>query len=226
MKIFGQFAIENENKRKFERCWRRAEVLGLWFAAFVGVAAICFGHREAAEQSKLLLNQIQLDHPPKLKIINIWMNIKNASPDANIILKPGLNLVGDIPLLNVGDNTATITEMWCAVEWRHGPLPMYRSFFDPNDPRKCGKFGYNSINLSDRNKILPGSGAEWPFTTVVPSEFSNGMELYIVGAVRFKDEHVSNRFMTFARRYDQRKGRFVLVGDPNYESDALEQPNK
>jgi hypothetical protein len=46
-----------ENKRKGR--WERAEVIGLWAAAFVGVAAIWYGTHDASESRKLM--QVQLD---------------------------------------------------------------------------------------------------------------------------------------------------------------------
>ncbi len=108
-----------ENKR--ERPWKRAEVIGLWAAAFVGVAAVCIGSRDANQQRKVMhdqlttmqgqLNEMRSEQRP-------WMSISHASVvnddgkadhnglwydgrTAHITLRLKIENAGHTPALNV-----------------------------------------------------------------------------------------------------------------------------
>ena len=102
-------ADETTPAKRGERHWRRAEVLGLWVAAAVGVGAIWFANHDSGKQYEAMIAQqriMEADQRPWLRVIvsirdDVLLTEWNGTKQISIPLRFQVENFGKIPAVNV-----------------------------------------------------------------------------------------------------------------------------
>jgi hypothetical protein len=122
--------------------------------------------------------------------------------------KPGQKVLVRVELANRGASVARVAEYWCEVIVGQA-LPAWYPTTDPNrtvPPLVAGEF-----TVLDATSDQP----------VTEKDFfklqSGDLIVFIVGQINYSDEAGTMRQTGFARGYDPKLGRFVPLGDPDYE---------
>jgi hypothetical protein len=71
----GRTNNEQTPQKKRDRCWERFGFLGLWFAGFVGIAAICVGTHDASEQRGVMQGQLEIAQKTLVMTERPWLYV-------------------------------------------------------------------------------------------------------------------------------------------------------
>jgi len=197
---------------------RQADALDVSLAETRKIAAATVASTEAgSKQATLLEKSFLLTHRPKLIVRNVVVKRPVADGNADPFYE-GARVRGQFYLQNVGDSRATITESGCWVVWKKNDAPL------PGLPMERPYEGQNGNNPAPvGSSLLPGVTLTMVFqsddflTHEAQRVRESNWPLYVMGWVEYKDDVGTQRRMTFCRRYDANKRRFVVEDDPDYE---------
>jgi hypothetical protein len=122
--------------------------------------------------------------------------------------KPGQKVLVRVELANKGASVARIAEYWCELIVSQAMPAWYPSTepFRSVPPLVAGQF-----TVLDATTDQP----------ITEKEFfklqSGDLSVFLVGQINYADEVGTMRQTGFARGYDAKLGRFVPLGDPDYE---------
>jgi len=122
--------------------------------------------------------------------------------------KPGQKVLVRVELANKGASVARIAEYWCEVIVG----PTMPAWYPGNEPyREAPPLVAGQVTVLDATTDQP----------ITEKEFfklqSGDLSVFLVGQINYADEVGTVRQTGFARGYDPKSGRFVPVGDPDYE---------
>ena len=171
---------------------------------------------------------ISLAHPPRLllTLIQMW---PESEEGVDPILRPGMILRIKAHLVNAGRDKAIIYRHpdpkdtnHLLMAWLGRQLPLNRPY-DAKGVRAQGvrlrqfRDRRSHYPQGDRIEIKSGGHAHWEFTYTIPADFKRGMQLYLMGYVRYSTKHGATRMLSFCRRYNQADKCFVPVDLISYE---------
>jgi hypothetical protein len=173
----------------------------------------------AEKQHGLQREQYLAEHRPRIKIRSI--GILGAPGGIGPMFLEGRFINGSLVLVNAGASDATIREAEYRFFWGRWGLPMVppllpgqvQPLFEGMLPHKMT--GHESC-------LIPIKSNE-PLTKEAQSIILGGpFHLYVMGAVRFSDWDLKDRWMGFCHHYvlpeiSGGEGRFVPVDNPDYE---------
>ncbi|MEJ0094300.1 MAG: hypothetical protein WDN46_12945 [Methylocella sp.] len=212
-----KWEIEDNDK------WTKQNLIALWglilasgalFFSFLGYLGLQNTLKETRRQADLASNQLKLTFPAKLKLTNI--EIYNGTRENNTThFVPGQNFNLDAYFVNVGRQSLVTKYEICLAYWTAADLPSVRPWTVGNHP--CD----DPVSYEKPHWYLgegaPGSVLLIRYNVQVPKNYTRDMSFYFMGAITYKDDVSDNLFVTFARRFDVSKGRFISIDDPNYE---------
>jgi hypothetical protein len=168
--------------------------------------------------------------PPKLLVNEILIHIEGQ--DEITSFKPGEKITGSVSAVDTGRGPLWIKTSFCMPYWHDGPLPMQRPYQAevtsmikdaciPNRGTYIRSDGHQEItSLAPGSKMESGDVASWNFMTMVPNDYVDGMNLWVLAVVDYLDQLGTRRATLVARRYDFTERRFVPVKDnPIYEGE-------
>jgi len=122
--------------------------------------------------------------------------------------KPGQNVLVRVELANKGASVARIAEYWCEVIVG----PTMPAWYPSNEPyREAPPLVAGQFTVLDATTDQP----------ITEKEFfklqSGDLSVFLVGQINYADDVGTMRQTGFARGYDPKSGRFVPVGDADYE---------
>jgi hypothetical protein len=149
--------------------------------------------------------QFLIQHRPRLKIRHVTVDLQRR-----IILSQGDILRGSLVVVNAGGTKATVIQSRYAILITHDPLP-------PDAPYETD--AAPSL-LSANQELDVGESCAVGISGTVPVNGSvgraDGLRLYVMGQIRYRDEGGTERFMGFCREL-QGDARFHVVDDADYE---------
>ena len=155
---------------------------------------------ELTRQSFILSNR------PRL----IIRNVSVCDVDAMFHPEPTEPVGGAFFIANIGTSTSRIISVDCGI-YRADTLPMVPPFTSD---------GQNPDRL-----LPPGKGTKWSFETLLTGvqigELSGIIDhtanVYVIGRIGYTDDLGTMRSTAFCRKWDNSRGRFLAVDDPDYE---------
>jgi len=177
--------------------------VGLFFVGIGGIIAALLTLR--AIRQELVLTQ-----RPRIYVRNLYFSEITGTHPISSGMQVGSSLIGQFYIVNNGGTAAHIREFYCDTRVEHY-LPMKRPYE--------GKDG-----VKQRETILPGRSTPRTFSRIQPLAESERVDiqqrrkdLYVLGWIEYVDDLKIRRRMSFCRKYDFGKQRFVRVKDPDYE---------
>jgi hypothetical protein len=177
------------------------------------------------ETARAAIDQITLTHPPKMRV-----KLVTLSDDVPTQFIAGQKLSGSGWVFNEGSSIGKKEEFLCVWFWHEGPLPMEFPWYphinsnslrgDCNDLWK-----QNPSETSEQKKwsspeiLKQGEIARFTFETKVPSSYREGVRLYVMGRVIYRDRLETRYPVYFARYYDFTGHRFLPADNSDYESE-------
>jgi hypothetical protein len=169
----------------------------------------------AEKQHGLQREQYLAEHRPRLRIRSVGV----VQPIGRNALSDQI-LRGSLVLVNIGASEATIKEAH------------YRFFSGPNGlpmvpPLEASQVrplfgGSLPYKMAGHESCLIAIESRGPLDDIATGIGFNGLtDIYVMGAIRFSDWNLQDRWMGFCQKYmpseEGGEGRFLSVDNPNYE---------
>jgi hypothetical protein len=171
----------------------------------------------AENQHGLQREQYLAEHRPRIKIRSIGIE----RPPAGALFQSGRVIKGSLVIVNIGASDAKIREADYRFFWARSGLPMVpplhndqvKHFFERMLPHTMS--GHESCYIEIESNGPIGDEAREIL-------LGGPTHLYVMGAVRYSDWNLKERWMGFCQKYTlpeiiSGEGRFVAVDNPDYE---------
>jgi hypothetical protein len=199
---------------------------GMFVLALIGTLLTGLGLYYLQANLREVQKQIAVTNPPKLRVLHFIVYRQGYAGDVPPKLTHGEKVGGYVWLVNDGIETATIINAHCALVWHEGENPPMVSIINTTSKDKHvkplryidGKGKVDDTFVED-TKFVAGFSGRWDLLSAVPQNYTNTMNLFIMGYVYYSDRLSGKRYMPFARKYDINEHCFIKVDDCDYERD-------